>query len=819
MKNSCNDTGAVNFGSITTQELCDEIKRRITIAALWRKLDLPNAPYGETGAFCSPLRDDREKSFSICYDGRGFKDHGCEEHKGTVIDFYMIAKGVNVATAVKELKVLTGIVDGEVTQRPNRVIERKAEPKAEKPEALSKEQLEDCVNWYCKVITDPAPFAAWRNWKQDTIKGLAQEGAIGQTERGKLAFIYPCGVKSRDGKRRAVEDNTRWEFKVEGEQPLWRINLAHSGHTRFIITEGEPDAITLIDAGFESDGQTLVLARGNATASLRPYLKVFRGKTVVLVADNDKLKPEDEATGLGTWKTSAGAKSLRARTKELRNVAAQILWWVPAASVEHDIKDVTELRDTLGSLDTTAIEKEFVRVDDIEANFVRYVQRKYNRNLNEEQAEDGSVAQIEGDAVAELYGKLGRIRCVGEDWYIETNGIWLPTNREQYRPIALRMLPASQRTHDRGAKVLRRLEDEVQTNREQFCGAARFDSNGSVFLAVKNGVLRLKEDAEIELIKPNAAYGFTAQLPVAWNPDAISPLFDTTLMQSLPDQQDRAHLIDVLATALIPDARYEIALVLQGEAGTGKSTVMAPIFAIFGETCSSLSLSDLCHPNGYKLSMLHNRLINLATELNTLEVDDTGLFKQLVSGERFTARPIYGRPFEMSSHATLVFLANDLPRFKNGTDAEMRRLRFVKFNQKPDKIDVTLKERLMLEAEGVFATLVRHAHDLLSGAQITPQGKYGQQVSQRFGVSNDPVGQFIAQYCERGADCYCAKNDLYEAFTEFRDAHGISDKFEANAFFRRLYDRYQDIHDGKQRRVDGTRRRVITGISLKRDNE
>src|SRR5262249_12291990 len=154
----------------------------------------------------------------------------------------------------------------------------------------------------------------------------------------------------------------------------------------------------------------------------------------------------------------------------------------------------------------------------------------------EEQPEDGTVAQIEGDAVAELYGKIGPVHCVGEDWYIETNGIWLPTDREQHRPTALKMLPASQRTHDRGAKVLRRLEDEVQTSREQFCGAARFDSDGSVLIAVKNGVLRLNE--KIELIKPNTAYGFTAQLPVAWNPEARMSLFAKTLIQSLPDPQD-----------------------------------------------------------------------------------------------------------------------------------------------------------------------------------------------------------------------------------------------------------------------------------------
>jgi hypothetical protein len=38
-----------------------------------------------------------------------------------------------------------------------------------------------------------------------------------------------------------------------------------------------------------------------------------------------------------------------------------------------------------------------------------------------------------------------------------------------------------------------------------------------------------------------------------------------------------------------------------------------------------------------------------------------------------------------------VFLANSLPRFKSGTAAEIRRLRFVRFDRKVTVPDLTLK--------------------------------------------------------------------------------------------------------------------------------
>jgi P4 family phage/plasmid primase-like protien len=430
-----------------------------------------------------------------------------------------------------------------------------------------------------------------------------------------------------------------------------------------------------------------------------------------------------------------------------------------------------------------------------------------------------SWPRIEGEAAAELHKLIGQVRCVGSDWLVEVNGIWLPTDRDAYRPQALEALPQAWRTQARSVEVLKRLEGEQQVRRDQFCGAAKFDKDGSVLLAVKNGILRIgkgpnADDAKTELLPPNPAYGFTSALPVAYDPEAIAPEFCRVLQESLSDPRDCELLLDVLATALIPDARWEIALVLQGEAGTGKSTVIAPVFEIFGDAASSLSMVDLCHPSGYKLAMLDHKLINLATELNTLEVDDTGLFKQLVSGERFTARPIYGKPFEMRSSATLVFLANSLPRFKHGTDAEARRLRFVKFGRRVTQPDVTLKDRVAAEAPGVFAELVRRAKDLLNGVKVSEQGEHGQKVAARFAVSNDPVLAFVNQRCVLGADQCCEKGDVTTAFEIFREQHGISERFDVNMFFKTLYDRFTGVQQKFRQK-----RRVLVGIGLTEEEE
>jgi putative DNA primase/helicase len=442
--------------------------------------------------------------------------------------------------------------------------------------------------------------------------------------------------------------------------------------------------------------------------------------------------------------------------------------------------------------------------------FIPSEEERHAQCINEQ--EKPRWAEIESYASAQLHKCIGPVRCVSNEWYVQKGGIWVPTDRDIYRPMALGVLPREWRTQAHSLEVIKRLEGEQQVTHDDFCGAAKFDADRNVLIAVQNGTLRITPDSA-ELLPTNPADGFTSALPVPWDPEAEAPLFFRVLMETLPDPSDPELLLDVLATALIPDCRFEAALVCQGEAGTGKSTIIAPITKIFGSACSSLSLADLCHPSGYKLAMLNHKLINLATELNTLEMEDTGLFKQLVSGESFTARPIYGKPFEMCSTATLVFLANSLPRFKHGTDAEVRRLRFVRFSRKVTQPDITLKDRVSLEAPGVFAELVRRAQDLLGGHPLSESGQFGKETTSRFAVSNDPVGQFVQRCCKLGASFECEKGILYEAFTDFREQYGISDRFDESAFFKTLYDRFHSVTQQK-RRMGGERRRVLVGIDL-----
>ena len=76
--------------------------------------------------------------------------------------------------------------------------------------------------------------------------------------------------------------------------------------------------------------------------------------------------------------------------------------------------------------------------------------------------------------------------------------------------------------------------------------------------------------------------------------------------------------------------------------------------------------------------------------------------------------------------------------------AELRRLRFLKFDQIPLKKDLKLKKLVSTEGPGILNLILRLIPDLLSLDHISQGGPGSEASSERFKIANDPVGTFVA---------------------------------------------------------------------------
>ena len=126
-------------------------------------------------------------------------------------------------------------------------------------------------------------IAETRGWKPETIRQLTHDLCLGWHER-KLAFIYDSGVKLRwleNGER-------RFAFAFGKAHTLWRASLIVRETRIVIVTEGESDGISAIDAGAEdANRETIVVALPGASIIRADWGPLFEGREAILCFDSD----------------------------------------------------------------------------------------------------------------------------------------------------------------------------------------------------------------------------------------------------------------------------------------------------------------------------------------------------------------------------------------------------------------------------------------------------------------------------------------------------------------------------------------------------
>jgi putative DNA primase/helicase len=416
--------------------------------------------------------------------------------------------------------------------------------------------------------------------------------------------------------------------------------------------------------------------------------------------------------------------------------------------------------------------------------------------------------------------KAPAILTKNDDWFAYDGKCWRPRIKDTFKRLSMEVLPPSHRLARHSKAIMDHVEITRQMTEDmEFRSAVAWDGD-SVLVNVNNGVLRVTSDSVT--VEPHSKdLMFTGCFGANWNgADAATPLFTKTLSETLHDHKDIALFQWFAGYCLYPDCKqHEVFLICYGPGGTGKSTLADAIVHAFADDVlvTRLSLAQICTsgPGSYSLPSMQTALVNLGTELDTVEMDESANFKQLVSGEPIVARSIYGKPFKMQTTCKLWFLSNGLPRFKSGTDAEYRRARFLSFSKKPAQKDPTLKDKLREERDGILAWLVDGLQAILQGIPAPMGGDHSAAVLKRFELSNDPIGCFMREYCIVSPELQTPKDDVIGAFTEFLDSHQFPHRTR-EYFFRALYERNPEITVFRKR-IANQSTYFLRGVGLKHE--
>ncbi len=412
---------------------------------------------------------------------------------------------------------------------------------------------------------------------------------------------------------------------------------------------------------------------------------------------------------------------------------------------------------------------------------------------------------------------LPQIKCVGEEWYVYDKGIWEVTERDIFSMMAMESMHPDHRQASRVCDLLDHVQRLSQVPRKLFFGAYKRVEDRIVINA-NNCVLETSPDGTVTPREHSPDDHFTLKLPADFDRAACCPEFEATLEYALPDEADR-NLLQVFAGYMLyPGCEFQKALVCFGEGGNGKSTLLEGIGHVFGEfLCSAAGLEDLCKPSGYSLSMMRHTMLNLGSELNGTEIEESANFKKLVSGDTMLTRQIYCKPSLMTATCKLVFLTNHMPRFRGGSHAEMRRLRILRFDRKPTVEDPFLGAKIKAERSGILNWMLYGLASLLDTRAIPRGGDGAAMALEALNQSVDPVGAFVAERCKLDPAARVAKQTLLDHFIAWCEENSHSFRDAESFFFKKLYERYPELKPkgtGPKPTIGGKRLYCLDGIDV-----
>lgn len=362
------------------------------------------------------------------------------------------------------------------------------------------------------------------------------------------------------------------------------------------------------------------------------------------------------------------------------------------------------------------------------------------------------------------------------------DGLWRD-NGERFVEEDVEALLRADATNHTVSQVVGKVKRQSRCNRAELQPDART-------LPVANGVL----DLETGDLEPYGDDGVLWRLPVAYDPGADAPEFQAFL-DDVVTPQGATTLQEMVGYALLHwDVPYDRALLLLGDGRNGKSTFLHVVERLLGDNnCSNLSLHQLASER-FAPAELHGKLVNINADLDGSDLDDTGQFKQLVSGDSMKAERKHKDPFTFRNTAKLLFSANQTPPVTDDSPAFYRRWLLVEFPNEfgANDADPYLARKLTTNEElsGVLNWALEGLARIRDQDGFTHEQPPNVTRKRWHGLSADPIDRFVHEELVTGTDGWLSKDEVVDACEAYCSRVGASppSKTEVTRTLREHFD-------------------------------
>jgi putative DNA primase/helicase len=532
------------------------------------------------------------------------------------------------------------------------------------------------------------------------------------------------------------------------------------------IVEGEKDAHTLGVLGF-----TATTSRGGANnwpMSDERFLNYFSNADIVILPDNDKP---------GMKYAHQVAHSLHNKAKKIRTIE------LPGLPTKGDVTDWFNNGHTTEEFNALVEKTPYWAPND---NILEFIKGgKIALDVQQKYFDGGSFSPP-------LLGKeiVQELPCFydGKVLYAYSQGVYKPNGKQMVRQLCQKKL-GTQSRKTRIEEVIYYLETEALTDQQD----VNFDDG---LINVKNGLLNWKTG---ELHPHTADRLSTIQLPVVFDPTAQCPEINKFLGAVLPNDAVPT-VLEFFGYCLIPSTKYEKSLMLTGRGANGKSTMLKLLVSLLGrENTTSIPLQELADSR-WKRADLKGKLLNSFADISHQSLENSSLFKAIISGDEIDAERKGKDPFYFRPYSKMIFSANEIPGSKDASKAFFRRWIVVPFPNSFEHgkdADPDLLDKLITSSElSGLLNLAISGLTLLSDNNCFTENETTKVALEQYKADVDSVLGFVEEACVIDPEKKCIKKVLFQAYKTWCEEWGLK-SLGRTIFYRRLSEHYPFLKDGR----------------------
>lgn len=218
-------------------------------------------------------------------------------------------------------------------------------------------------------------------------------------------------------------------------------------------------------------------------------------------------------------------------------------------------------------------------------------------------------------------------------------------------------------------------------------GKRKYLTNNSNLYVLGNGIFDAKKH---QLLDYSPKYVFTSKIAVNYNPNAQEPKFDNWSFSKwinediAENKEDKIKLIWQTFKAVVNSnySYHSAVFLLDAKHGSaGKGTFEQLLENIAGEgNYASIKLNEF-EKDAILATIVNKPLVIGDDNDPNKPIDSSERFKSASTGDSIPINDKYEKAYSYKPTCLIVQSLNDLPKFKDNSDATYRRIRVIKFNK------------------------------------------------------------------------------------------------------------------------------------------